>query len=136
MEVGLKHIYSDRVHIGILEGITPNFIKLKQENKVLSLKLSNVEVLSDVELKKWKINNYPQRSFHVSALFPDNCNPDLIVGTIKILDGVIDTSLLEVYNGNQVEPGKISITIEYLVIDLEAMFRVERLLKGFGAIIR
>ncbi len=135
-EVGLRHIYSGVVHIGILEEINPDFVTLNQNKNKVELKLSNVEVLSEKELFEWKAEHFEHKSFDISAVFPENCNPEVIVDTIKSVDNVVDANLVDIYSGKQISSGKISITIKYEVIDSEARFEVEALLKGFGAIIR
>ncbi|MGZ7118579.1 MAG: prephenate dehydrogenase, partial [Methanobacterium sp.] len=135
-EVGLRHIYSDKIHIGILKELSPDFLVLDQNKKETSLKLSNVEVLSEYELNKWKRDNYPRKSYDISAMFPENSNPEVIVDTVRGLDGVVDASLMDVYMGKQIDSGKISITISYELINPDTRSAVETLLKGFGALIR
>ena len=135
-EVGLKHIYSGKVHIGILEELSPDFLTLNIKGKKTELKLSNVEVLSDKEIYQWKVENYPHKTYHVSAVFPENCNPDIIVNTIKGLKDVINASVADLYHGSQILQGNISITIRYEVINPDARLDVESLLEGFGGVIR
>lgn len=135
-EVGLRHIYSGKIHIGILKDLTPNFAILDQDKKEIKLKLSNVEVLSDVELLKWKIESFPKKIYDVSVVFPENCEPEIISNTINNLKGVVKSSVLDIYSGNQINPGKKSITIRYSVIDPVTRHEVENLLKGFGGLIR
>ena len=134
-EVGLKHIYSGKIHIGILKGLSHDFLTLDNGKKT-KLKLSNVEILSDKEIYDLKVENYPHKKYFVSAVFPENCSPDVIVNTINNLNGVINASAADIYRGNQIPPGKISVTIEYEVISPDARFDVENLLQGFGAVIR
>lgn len=135
-EVGLRHIYSGKIHVGILEGLSPDFLTLMGDNREIKLKLSNVEILGDSELHKWKVENYKHKSFDVSAVFPENCSPEIIVNTIKGLNGVVDASVVDLYHGSQISAGKISITLKYEVINRNARFEVENLLKGFGGVIR
>ena len=135
-EVGLRHIYSGKVHIGILEELSPDFLTLTINGKKTKLKLSNVEVLTDKEVRQWKIENCPHKTYYVSAVFPENCNPDIIVSTIEGLKSVINASVVDLYYGSQISPGNISITIKYEVINPDARFDVESLLRGFGAVIR
>jgi Prephenate dehydrogenase len=135
-EVGLRHIYSGKVHIGTLKELSHDFLTLNINGKETKLKLSNVEILNDNEIYKWKVENYPHKTYYVSAVFPDNCSPDIIVTTINGLKGVIDASISDVYHGSQVPSGNISLTIKYEVINSNARFNVENLLKGFGAVIR
>ena len=135
-EVGLRHIYSEKVHVGILEDLSPDFLILNFNKKKIVLKLSNVEVLSGSELYKWKTENYPKKSYDISAIFPEYCNPDVIIATVKNLDGIVEASLIDIYQGRQIPAGKISITLKYEVINSEARTSVQNLLKGFGASIR
>ncbi len=135
-EVGLRHIYSGKIHIGVLEELTPDYLTLKHNKSTTRLKLSNVEVLKSDELLNWKLKNYPQKSFDISAAFKKGCDPEVIVNTIKTLKGVVDAEVIDIYTGSQITEGNISITIRYQVIDEMASSRVERLIKGFGNQIR
>lgn len=135
-EVGLRHIYSGKVHIGTLKELTPDFLTLNINGKKTKLKLSNVEVLSDKEVYQWKVENYPHKTYYVSAVFPENCNPDIIVNTIEGLDSVINASVADLYHGSQISSGNISVTIKYEVMESAARFDVESLLEGFGGAIR
>lgn len=135
-EVGLRHIYSGNIHVGILKDISPDFVILKENNKDVNLKLSNVEVLDDKELLKWKNESVPKKSFDVSAVFPETCNPEIIATTIKNLDDVVNVYVVDRFKGSQIPSGKMSITFKYEVINIKARLNVEKLLKGFGAEIR
>ena len=135
-EVGLKHIYSGKIHVGLLKELKPDYLILNQNNGIIQLKLSNVEVIKSEELIKWKLQNYPRKSQDVSCVFPMSCNPLIIINTIKKLDGVVDAEVIDTYNGNQIPNGSISITIRYHFIDKMATDEVEKLLTGFGIQIR
>ncbi len=135
-EVGLRHIYSGIVHIGILKELTPDYLILNQNNSTIQLKLSNVEVINSEELYRWKLENYTQKSQDISAVFPLSCDPQVIIDTIKKLDGVVDAKVIDTYCGNQIPEENISITIRYHLIDGMATNEVEKLLKGFGSQIR
>ena len=135
-EVGLRHIYSGKIHIGVLDELTPDYLTLKHNKSTTRLKLSNVEVLKPDELRNWKLKNYPQKSFDISAVFKAGCDPEVIANTIKTLKGVVNAEVIDTYTGSQITEGNISITIRYQVIDEMASSRVERLLKGFGNQIR
>ena len=135
-EVGLRHIYSGKVHVGTLKELSHDFLTLNINGKETKLKLSNVEILNDNEIYRWKVKNYPHKTYYVSAVFPDNCSPDTIVNTITGLKGVINASVADIYHGSQVPSGNVSLTLKYEVINSNARFNVESLLKGFGAVIR
>jgi prephenate dehydrogenase len=135
-EVGLKHIYSGKVHVGILKEISPDFLTLVSGKKTLKLKIANIEVLNDSDIWNWKINNYPQHEYHISAIFPTNCDPMIISDTISNINGVIHASVLDIYRGEQIGEEEVSITFRFEVIDPHILNEVETLLKGFGGIIR
>ncbi len=135
-EVGLKHIYSGKVHVGMLEELKPEFLVLRYNNSSTKLKLSNVEILTDKDLRDWKINNYPLRSYDVSAVFPESADPEVVVATVQGLEGVVDAEVMDTYSGSQIPEGSISITLRYLVFEDDAVLEVEKLLKGFGCQIR
>lgn len=135
-EVGLRHIYSGRIHVGILEEITPNFVIINSHNMLVKLKISNIEILNPKELKLYKNENYPRKIFDVSVILPKDSNPEVISSTIRTLNDVADVCVKDVYQGSQIESGMKSITFRYHVIDVEARTTVEKLLKGFGGIVR
>ncbi len=135
-EVGLRHIYSGIVHIGILEELKPDYLIISLNNSTIQLKLSNVEVINSEELYKWKLENYIPKSRDISAIFPESCDPKVITDTINKLDGVVNVEVIDTYYGNQIPEEFISITIRYQFIDEIAANEVENLLKGFGIQIR
>ena len=98
--------------------------------------MSNVEILTADELLKWKIVNYPQRSYDISGIFPKGCDAEVISDTIKNLRGVVDAEVIDTYSGSQIPSGSTSVTIRYKVIEEGAALSVEKLLKGFGSEIR
>lgn len=135
-EVFLRHIYSGKIHYGILKEISPDFVTLISGKKILKLKIANIEVLSPSQVQDWKLNNFKQYEYHISVIFPSNCDPQIIASTISNLEGVVRTSVMDVYQGEQIDDHQISITFSYKVLDARFVREVENLLKGFGAIIR
>jgi prephenate dehydrogenase len=135
-EVGLRHIYSGKIHLGILEDITPDFITLNSRNTLIQLKISNIEILSQNELIQYKTENYPKKIFDVSVVLPKDSDPDIISNTLRNLEDVVNVCVKDVYKGGQIESGMKSITFEYEVINPKARNSVEKLLKGFGGILR
>jgi prephenate dehydrogenase len=135
-EVGLRHIYSGRTHIGILKDLTPDFLLLIEGRKETKLKLSNVEILDDNEILKWKLENLPIHFFDVSAMFPKSCDPEIIADSLRFIEGVVSSEVLDVYTGEQISSDSKSVTIRYRVFDSQRSNDVENLLKGFGAVIR
>jgi len=135
-EVGVKHIYSGNVHVGVLESVDPDFVVLRVGKRRVRLKVSNIRVLSRGEVWSWKVENLPRRSYDISAVFPEGCDPEIIRGVIEGLDGVIEASVVDVYRGDQIPSGMVSITFRFEVFDPEVYEKVKGLLEGFGAVIR
>lgn len=135
-EVGLRHLYSGKVHVGILKELSPNSLTLLENNKDTTLKISNIEILSLEELKTWKLKNLILKTFDVSFVVPKTAKPEIIASTMVKVDGVVKSKVKDVYEGEQIPDGWKSITISYHVIDPALRADVENLLTGFGAKIR
>lgn len=135
-EVGLRHIYSGKIHVGILEDLTPDFLYLKTNKKVLKVKIANIEILKPVELLNWKVRNLPIKTYDISVIFPKRAEATVIAKSVENLRGVLDTEVLDIYHGPPVPHDSQSITIRYRVLDPETILDVEAFLKGFGGIIR
>lgn len=136
LEVGLKHIYSGKTHIGILKELNPDHLILDTGRNDISLNLSNIEILSKENIWDWKVENLHHYKFDVSGVFPDTCNPKLIADTVCKMDGVINASLVDVYSGTQINADEVSVTVSFEVLDEKLRDEVERFFKGFGAKIR
>lgn len=135
-EVGLRHIYSGNVHVGVLESFDPDFVVLRVGKRRVKLKVSNVQVLSREELWDWKVRNLPKRSYDISAIFPEGCDPEIIRSVIEGLDGVVKARVIDIYKGDQIPLGMVSVTFRFEVIDQGVYEKVKGLLEGFGAVIR
>lgn len=135
-EVGLRHIYSGKIHLGILKELSPDFITLSHNNNTIKLKVSNIEILSKEQLKQFKDENCPIKSFDVSVVLPESSDPEIIADTIDKIKDVVDVRILDIYQGSQIQKGMKSITLRYQVINTYARNEVEALLNGFGGTIR
>jgi prephenate dehydrogenase len=135
-EIGLRHMYSGKIHLGIIEDLSPDFLTLKENNKEIYLKLSNIEVLSPDELKEWKIQNFPMKTYDVSVIFPEISEPNLIAKTIAALEDVVECQVVDVYKGKQIPLRMKSITLRYQILNPKGRLKVENLLVGFGGQIR
>lgn len=135
-EVGLRHIYSGKVHVGILEELKPDFLKLKVGKKTIKLKIANIEVLDSSKLWNWKIKNLESRKFDISAVFPSSSNADVIASALEKVEGVISVKVMDIYQGPSIDPDMISITFRIKVLDISRIKEVQDLIKGFGSKIR
>ena len=136
-EMGLKHIYSDKIHVGIVKEIDLDFLYLEDEHgKVKKLKISNVEILSDEELYQWKINNQKIHKRDISAVFNRKSNPHIIKDTLNRVEDVIGVEIIDIYKGEPIKENQISYTFKILSLSENSIEECINVLEGFGGITR
>ena len=135
-EVGLKHIYSGKIHVGILEGLDSKTVFLKTGNKVKNLSIANIEVLSDEELYQWKVDNFDKKTESISCMFSKSVNAETIENTVANIDNIIDVKLIDTYDGPQIDDDFISLTFKVTALSKEDIENVKTLFTGFGGTIR
>lgn len=135
-EVGLRHIYSGKIHVGILEKIDGKTAVLIDGTKVKKLRIANIEVLSDSELHQWKISNTAKKTESISCVFSKNVNVETIQDASKKIANILNIKLIDAYNGPQISEDSISLTFEVVAISKEDIQKVKELFIGFGGVIR
>ena len=136
-EVGLKHIYSDTIHVGVIKEIDLDYLYLEDENgKVKKLRISNVKLLSKEDVYQWKIENQKIYRRDISAIFNKNSNPHIIKDTLKRDENIIDVIIIDIYEGSPIKENEISYTFKILSISEESIDECIKILKGFGGITR
>lgn len=132
-EIALKHIYSGKVHVGVLERVNGKTAILDNGTK---LRVANVEVLSDEELYQWKLDNIEWKKQSISCVFSESVIPNVIVETLEKVDEVIEVVLTDIYQGPQIDEGFKSLTFEVTALSNEAIQNVKSILTGFGGVLR
>ena len=135
-EVGLKHIYSGRIHVGILESIDNKTAVLRNGNKVKKLRISNIRILLPNELYQWKVENSKKFTQSISCIFPKNVHVETIQNTVLNIENILDINLIDAYSGPQIAEDYISLTFVVVSLDKDAIEEVKRLFAGFGGTIR
>ena len=135
-EVGLKHIYSGKIHVGVLESIDGKTAVLKSGNKTKKLRIANIQILLPEELHQWKIENQKTRTESISCVFPKNVNVEIIQKTVLMHDNLLDIRLTDAYNGPQIDDDFLSLTFEITAPSREDIDIVKELFTGFGGVIR
>lgn len=135
-EVGLKHIYSGKIHVGILEKVDGKTAFLKESKQVKKLRIANIEVLSDTDLYNWKLENYDKKVESISCVFSKDVDVNVIQKTVKEMYKIIDITLTDKYNGPQIDDDHISLTFEVTALDKDTINNVKELFTGFGGKIR
>ena len=135
-EVGLKHIYSGKIHVGVLESIDNKTAVLKDGNKVKKLRIANIRILLPNELYQWKLENSKKIKQSISCVFPKNVHVETIQNTVMNIDNIIDIHLTDAYTGPQIADEFISLTFEVTSLEKDAIDNVVKLFTGFGGVIR
>ena len=135
-EVGLKHIYSGKIHVGILESLNDKTAVLRNGSKVKRLRVANIEVLSDEELYDWKVKNLKHKQESISCMFLKSVNVNVIEDAVLSIDNILDIKLTDAYSGPQIDTDHISLTFEVTGISKDDIENVKKLFTGFGGIIR
>lgn len=136
-ERGLRHIYSDVVHVGVVRKVTPQEVLLEREGKRTEMKIENVSLLSADELLRWKIDNLVHHRRDISVALLDCVKPDVIAGIIEGVEGIISVKQIDTYG---IKKGHVSLTYRIKIIGdkdpNEVQHKVEKVLEGIGGEIR
>ena len=135
-EVGLKHIYSGKIHVGILESIDGKTAILRDGNKTKELRVANIRILLPGELYQWKLENLNKKTESISCVFPKNVHVETIENTVMNIANLIDIRLTDAYTGPQIDDRSISLTFEVTALTKEDIERVKELFTAFGGVIR
>lgn len=105
---GFSHIYSENIHVGRLEKVGPNEIVLTKlvskgtspniKNKLIKLKLENLRLLSESELRKWRKEKLKHSVRDISVLIPEGADPEIILRAVKIKENLADCQISDIYN--------------------------------------
>jgi prephenate dehydrogenase len=139
MEKGLRHIYSDVVHVGIVKKVTPRSVVLSTGSKLVSLKLENIRLLSPEDLREWKTENLRGHSRDISVIIPKGADPGVIRSIISTNMKVISVQLIDTYTCTKSDTGS-SVTYRVGIIgDANATVvnnEIAALLTGIGCKLR
>lgn len=134
-EVGLQHIYSKKIHVGILEGVDSKTATLINGSKTKNLRLANIRILLPHELYQWKLDNWDKTVQSISCVFSKNVHVETIEKTVMNIDNIINVELIDTYNGPQIDDGSISLTFEVTALSKDDIENVKKLFTGFGGTI-
>ncbi|WP_304124685.1 prephenate dehydrogenase [Methanosphaera cuniculi] len=136
-EIGLQHQYSGNVHIGkVINVDSDNVTILDLRNNTITLKISNVTIMSDDEIYQWKVDNLPIYNYDISVILPISCNEEVLLDMFSKIEPIIRVELKDVYAGKQIKDGFMSYTFSYSVFNKSDKQIVEDYILGIGGIIR
>ena len=135
-EVGLKHIYSGKIHTGILESVDGKTAVLKNGTQTKTLRIANIRILLDNELYQWKLDNLDKKTKSISCIFPKTAHVETIQKTVLNMDNIVDIKLKDTYDGPQIDENSISLSFDVTALSNDDIENVKKLFTGFGGIIR
>lgn len=136
-EIGVKHQYSNNIHVGTVKSVTSNNVTLiKDNNKEVKLKISNIRILTDDELYQWKKENMKLYSYDISILAPKTADENILKEIIGKIDEIVSVELIDVYTGAQIKDNQKSLTYNYKTFNRKDNIKVENYIKATGAQIR
>ena len=114
---GFSHFYSGKIHVGTLEKVGPDEIVLTKlvskgtapyiKNKFIKLKLENLRLLSEPELREWRKENLEHSTRDVSVIIPEGADPGIILNAINTNKQLAACEISDIYRGfNWVETQK------------------------------
>ena len=114
---GFSHFYSGKIHVGTLEKVGPDEIVLTKlvskgtapyiKNKFIKLKLENLRLLSEPELREWRKENLEHSTKDVSVIIPEGADPEIILNAINTTRQLAACEISDIYRGlNWVETQK------------------------------
>ena len=106
-EVALKHIYTGNIHYGILKDISDDTVVLSKNGREIKVNIANVSLMEERELEEWKRKNLNRYFYDISVLFKEDVDEEII---LKLLRGIFDVEILDIYRGEKIEKGFKSIT--------------------------
>ena len=127
-EVGLKDLYSDKIHVGIVKKVTAKCVILKNSEEI-QLKISNVDILSAKEVFEWKKNNFKLENFILSVELPSKCDEKYLIKMFENIECVIDVELTE---REQISDSVTNFTFEYSTFNRKDKNYVEEYIEGIG----
>ncbi|WP_406660597.1 prephenate dehydrogenase [Methanolobus sp. ZRKC3] len=138
-ERAMRHIYSDTVHAGIVERVSPRNVILDTGSKKVTLKIENIRLLSEEEMHAWKTTDLEHHLRDVSAFVPNGSDPEIIKGIIQCNENIVDVEIIDTYAGLE-DSDRMSVTFRLKILgDHEPeniRHEVETLLTGIGCQIR
>ena len=127
-EVGLKDLYSEKTYVGIVKNVTSKCVTLKCTEEI-TLKISNVDILSEKEVFEWKKDNIKLENFDLTVQLPSGCSEKYLLRMFENIEPVID---VEITDSIPIDDSLMSFTFRYSVFNREDKSYVEEYVRGIG----
>jgi len=139
-EICLRHIYSGRIHSGVVKGVTPEKVILDDSGKKSELKISNIQILPEDETMRFMIEKFGTVKRDFSYIFDDSINGRFISKLLRNYDkDVIGVEIKDVYTGSQIGPSRKSICFSVEILNRnskEISTRINKFFSRIGGVAR
>lgn len=108
---GFSHFYSGKIHVGTLKKVGQNEIIITKlaskgtsphiKNKFIKLKLENLRLLSESELREWRKENLKHAVRDISVLIPESADPEVVLGAVNTNSHLVACQISDTYNGTK-----------------------------------
>ncbi len=133
-EVCLRHIYSGRIHLGIIRSVTPESVVLENSGRS-ELKLSNIQILDDNERIRYKTERFGTASRDFSVILDIGVDENFISELLKDYDeNFISVKIKDVYSGKQIGTEKKSVCFGVNIINNNLKESEKKIKKFFDRI--
>ncbi len=134
-EIAVRNLATGKVHIGVLEDVSPDNIILKVNKRRISLKTENVEILDENEKIKLKFKFFRKKFRDYSILIDENFDEKFLIEILNKLFPEATFKVIDIYKSEKLPKGKKSVTIRVEFVDFNVK-NLEEFFKKIGAKIR
>lgn len=132
-EIALQHVYSKKIHLGIVESVDSENVVLNDSGKQNILKISNIQILDDNARIKFKIEKlgFAERDF--SYVFNGGVDENFLCSLLENFnENIISAKVRDVYSGKSIPEGQKSICFRVSMIN-ENLKETEKIVNKFLA---
>lgn len=135
MELCLKHIYSGKVHLGVVKSVTPDEVVLEDNGKEFSIKLSNIRVMRNDERIGFKAERFGSIERDFSVLLSDKADEAFIADLLEKTDeNILKAGVKDVYRGEKLGRDRKSVCFTVELINQDAKKSEKKISEFFDRI--
>lgn len=127
-EVGLKDLYYEKTYVGVVKNVTAKCVTIKC-NEEITLKISNVDIMSEKEVFEWKKDHIELEHFDLTVQLPAGCDEKYLIRMFENIEPVID---VEITGITPIDDSLMNFTFRYSVFNKKDKSYVEEYVKGIG----
>ncbi|MBN2251398.1 MAG: prephenate dehydrogenase [Candidatus Altiarchaeota archaeon] len=134
-ELCLRHIYSGRIHLGVVEAVTAETVTLNERGKRFRLKISKIRILTGQERIRSRIDAYGTVSRDYSVVLEERVEERFILGLLCGFEtNIVEGDVKDVYRGTKIGQGRKSVCFGLKLVDAGVKETEERINEFFRSI--